>query len=172
LVEVNQKGEVVRTYTFSYGWGIYRVVPVALQTINDYNGSKRRSDFTINLTTLNDLGGPTDIYYRINNGPTRSVTRDGQPRITMQGENNTLEYWSVDSNGIEELPHDILTGIALQKSVGSEMTTGTPTQTMSLPLISAPKIDVTFEIATIVVALVAAALFAVLVMGRRRREPK
>jgi len=121
LVEVNQKGEVVRTYTFTYGWGIYRVVPIALKTINDYDGTVRTNDFTISLTTLNDLGGPSSIYYRINNGPTRSVATGGQPYITTQGSNNTLEYWSVDSNGIEELPHNILTGIGLENTFSTNV---------------------------------------------------
>jgi hypothetical protein len=146
LVEVNQRGEVVRTYTFTYGWGIYRVVPIALQTINDYDGTMRMNDFTINLKTLNDLAGPTNIYYRINNGPTRSVATDGQPHITTQGSNNTLEYWSVDSNGIEESPHNMLMGINLQKNVP-------------------------FEIAALVIVAVIV-VFAVATMKKRRREPK
>jgi hypothetical protein len=171
VVEVNPKGEVVRTYTFRYGWGIYRVVPIALQTIDDYDGTMRTNPFTINLTTLNDLGGPTSIYYRINNGPTRAVASDGQPHITTQGANNTLEYWSVDSNGIEESPHDISTGINLQKNVGSEMRTGTSTEAMPLPPVSARNTNVTFESAAVVVAVVAV-LFAVVVMRKRSRELK
>jgi hypothetical protein len=171
LVEVNPKGEVVRTYTFTYGWGIYRVVPIAMQTINDYDGTIRTNDFTISLTTLNDLGGPTNIYYSINNEPTKSVATDGQPRITTQGTNNTLEYWSVDSNGIEESPHNVLTGINLQKSVSSEISTGTSTAAMPLPPISARNANMTFEIAAVAVAVVAV-LFAVVVMKKRRRERK
>jgi len=149
FVEVNQKGEVVRTYTFTYGWGIYRVVPIALQTINDYDDAMRTNDFTIKLTTLNDLGGPTSIYYKINNGPTRAVATDGQPHITTQGTNNTLEYWSVDSNGITETPHNVLTGISLQKNASSKLSAA----------------------ATVVVAA-AVILFAVVMMRKRRRKPK
>ena len=151
LVEVNSSGEVVRTYTFPYAWGIYRVVPIAMQTINDYDGSVRTNDFTINLSTLNDLGGPTTIYYSINNGPTRTVATDGQPRITTQG-NNTLEYWSVDGNGIEESPHNILSGINLQKSASFQMSTYTST------------------VAIAVVAI--AVLFAAVVIRKRSRERK
>ncbi|HKM78550.1 MAG TPA: aryl-sulfate sulfotransferase [Candidatus Bathyarchaeia archaeon] len=113
FVEVNQKGEVVRTYTFAYGWGIYRVVPIPLQTTNNYDGATHVGDFNIILSTVNDIGGPTAIYYRINGGPVKSVATDGQPFITTTGTNNTLEYWSVDSNGIEQLPHNMLTGISL-----------------------------------------------------------
>ena len=170
LVEVNPKGEMVRTYTFPYAWGIYRVVPIAMQTINDYDGSVRTNDFTINLSTLNDLGGPTNIYYSINNGPTRSVATDGQPHITTQGTNNTMEYWSVDGNGIEESPHNIMTGISLQKSISSEVSTGTSTVAMPLPPVSARNNNVTFEIAAIVVVI--AVLFAVIMIRKRSRERK
>ena len=146
LVEVNQQGQVVRTYTFPYTWGIYRVVPIALQTMNDYDGTVYTSDFTINLSTQNDLGGQTNIYYKINGGPTSSVATDGQPRITTQGTNNTLEYWSVDGTGIEESPHNILTGIGLQNGVSSE----------------------TVEAAVVVVAAVVV-LFAVNMIRKRNR---
>ncbi len=117
LVEVNQKGEVVRTYTFTYGWGIYRVVPIPLQTTNDYDGTTQTRDFNIILSTVNDIAGPTAIYYRINGGPVKGVATDGQPYITTPGTNNTLEYWSVDSNGIEQLPHNMLTGISLSTAL-------------------------------------------------------
>jgi hypothetical protein len=117
VAEVTPNGELVRTYTFPYGWGIYRVVPIPLQTFNDYDGTMHISDFTINLRTSNDIGGPTDIYYRVNNGTVRIVRNDGQPRITTEGTNNTLEYWSVDSNGTEEVPHNLLTGIRLMTMI-------------------------------------------------------
>jgi len=55
LVEVNPKGEVARTYAFAYGWRIYRVVPISLQTISDYDGNVHTDDFTIERTTLDDL---------------------------------------------------------------------------------------------------------------------
>jgi hypothetical protein len=113
LVEVNLGGKVVRTYTFPYGWGTYRVEPIALLSVSDYDGMVHTSDFTINLSTINALGGVKDIYYRINNGTTKSVNDDGQPQITTESANNTLEYWSVDNTGIEETPHRILTGIEL-----------------------------------------------------------
>jgi hypothetical protein len=136
LIEVNPEGEVVRTYTFPYGWGIYRIVPIPLQTINDYDGATHTSDFNISLSTLNDIGGPTDIYYRINNGPTKTVGTDGQPLITTQGMNNTLEYWSVDGNGIAEFPHNVLTGIRLQKNltVASTTVSTAPLAQVSSPL--------------------------------------
>ena len=116
LVEVDPKGELVRSYTFPYGWGIYRVEEINLQTLNDYDGKSHLNDFNVNLATINAIGGATDIYYKINDGSILSVNKDGQPRITTPGGNNTLEYWSVDNAGIEETPHKMLTGIGLNET--------------------------------------------------------
>jgi hypothetical protein len=149
VVEVNPNGEVVRTYIFPYGWGIYRVREIALQTLNDYDRTLRTNDFTINLSTINDLGGPADIYYRINSGTVKAVSIDGQPHITAKGINNTLEYWSVD-NGVEESPHDIMTGIELQ-----------PTSPLSANIVPA--------IAAVAAATLAIS-FAVMVMRKRRNH--
>jgi hypothetical protein len=114
FVEVNPNGQLVRTFTFPCG--VYRVVPIPLRTVNDYDGSIHVGNFNIDLTTINDLGGPASIYYRINGGPIETVAANGQPLITTEGSNNTLEYWSVDSYGITETPHNLLTGIKLTKS--------------------------------------------------------
>ena len=163
VVEVDPAGNVVRTYTFPYGWGIYRVVPIALQTTNDYDGSPRKNEFSINLTTVNDLGGPADIYYRINSGPTKSVASNGQPYITTPGANNSLEYWSVDDGGITEMPHNILTGINLQISASS----GTTTQAMPPWLNSAD--NGIFVIAAVIV-IIATAFFGATIRRKRGRE--
>ena len=160
VVEVNPRGEVVRTYTFAYGWGLYRVVPIPLQTTSNYNETVHTSPFTITLTTLNDLGGPATIYYRINDGPIESVPVDGQPQITTPGSNNTLEYWSVDSNGIVETPHNILTGISLEGSVSTQTTPSSTSSNGS---------GVVFVIGAGVVAVVAV-LFAVVTKKRRREK--
>jgi hypothetical protein len=117
VVEVNPKGEVVRTYTFPYGWGLYRVTEIDLRTSDDYDGNWHSKDFKIALSTVNDLGGLADIFYKINDGPTRSVNIDGQPTVTTEGSGSTLEYWSVDRTGIEQAPHKMLTGIKLDKSL-------------------------------------------------------
>ena len=69
------------------------------------------------------MSGVAETYYRINDGPTKILSVDGQPNITVEGSNNTLEYWSVDNVGNEELPHKILTGIKLDKT---SPTIGTP----------------------------------------------
>lgn len=154
LVEVNPKGELVRTYTFPYGWGIYRVEEINLQTLNDYDGNSRSNDFNINLTTTNAIGGSTDIDYKINNGSIQIVSRDGQPRITTPGGNNTLEYWSVDNAGIEETPHKMLTGIELIESPVNS--TGTVNEPVGY---------------AIVLSLVIVVLAVILSLRRMRKPP-
>ena len=79
-------------------------------TANDYDGLWHTSNFTINMTP-----DPSSVgtYYRINGGATQTVNGNGQPLIITEGENNTLEYWSVDAFGNEESPHNTLTQIKL-----------------------------------------------------------
>jgi len=85
-------------------------------TSDDYDGEWRNRDFAITLTAVDNESGVAEIYYRINDGPVKAVSVDGQPLIATEGANNTLEYWSVDKAGNEELSHKILTGIKLDKT--------------------------------------------------------
>jgi len=55
------------------------------------------------------------IYYRINDGVEKSVSGDGHPEIDTEGDDNKLEYWSVDELGNEE-EHNILSSIKLDKT--------------------------------------------------------
>lgn len=84
-------------------------------TTDDYDGTWHTSDFTISLTAVDDGSGVAETYYRINQGGVKAVSTDGQPVITSEGADNTLEYWSVDNAGNEE-PINILTGIKLDKT--------------------------------------------------------
>ena len=92
-------------------------------TVDDYDGEWRNADFTITLTAADYESGVAETYYRINDGPVKAVSTDGQPLITTEGANNTLEYWSVDNAGNEELPHKIVTGIKLDKVSAQKETT-------------------------------------------------
>jgi hypothetical protein len=85
-------------------------------TIVEYDYFWRNADFSVALRATDDLSGVAETYYKINAGPTKTVSIDGQPRITTEGASNTLEYWSVDNAGNEEFPHKILTGIKLDKT--------------------------------------------------------
>jgi hypothetical protein len=83
--------------------------------INDYLEVWHNTDFQINLTADDGFGsGVEEIYYRLNNGTINSM-QDDQPIINSEGANNTLEYWSLDDQGNEEL-HKFLTGIKLDKT--------------------------------------------------------
>ncbi len=96
-------------------------------TIAVVSGVKGNDDWYVSNTTIylnatDNLSGVNDTYYRINNGPIKKVSVDGQPIITTEGENNTLEYWSIDIAGnIEE--HKIITGIKIDKSPPKTMIT-------------------------------------------------
>lgn len=85
-------------------------------TIDYYDGFWHPEDFAITLTATDDKSGVRTTHYRINDGPNKTVSIDGQPRITTEGADNKLEYWSLDNVGNEELPHRILTGIKLDKT--------------------------------------------------------
>ena len=70
---------------------------------------------TINLTPDYNV---TETYYKINNGPIENVSANGQPFISTEGSNNTLEYWctwDIYGTGLWRFPCT-LTGIQLQTS--------------------------------------------------------
>lgn len=85
-------------------------------TTNDYDSSWHTQNFRINLTGHDDNSGPMETYYRINNGPTKAVSLDGQPLITSEKANNTIEYWTMDWADNEESPHNLLSNIKLDKT--------------------------------------------------------
>jgi len=81
---------------------------------NDYNGKWHTLPFNITLTPDYNV---SETYYSINNGQIFSVTANGQPSISSDGNNNTLEYWSewnVYGTGNMNLTHVTLTGIQLE----------------------------------------------------------
>ncbi len=84
---------------------------------DNYTDFWHTTDFTVNLTP--DYNG-NEIYYRLNYGSVCNVSTNGQPLITTESSNNTLEYWStwnVYETNIVELPHIILTDIKLDKTM-------------------------------------------------------
>ncbi len=84
-------------------------------TSNDYDNKLHNSDFQIALTAKDDLSGVANIYYKINDGSTKTVSEDGEPTISKENLNNTLEYWSIDNAGNEE-NHNFLLQIKLDRS--------------------------------------------------------
>jgi hypothetical protein len=86
----------------------------APSTTADYNGSWHSTDFTVNLSAY-DYFGVNQTYYKVNDGATKTVAADGQPKIAAESANNTLEYWSTDLSGHVET-HQFLQGIKLDKT--------------------------------------------------------
>jgi hypothetical protein len=84
-------------------------------TIDDFiNQGWHNEDISINLFAFDLFSGVEATYYRINDGPVKDVAVDEQPVITTEGPANSLEYWSVDNVGNEEM-HYKITGIKLDK---------------------------------------------------------
>jgi hypothetical protein len=100
-------------------------------TLNDYVNTWYTSDFTVTLTP----DSPVDeTFYRINGGSTQNITFNGQPVISTEGGNNTLEYWSLWN--LIELPHTTVNDIKLDKTAptGSITPNLTETQTRQISL--------------------------------------
>ena len=84
-------------------------------TVHDYDGLWHTTDFSINLLATDNHSGVAETYYKINNGATQRLSVNGQPKITMESPNNTIEYWSTDNDGNEE-EHHIIFNIKLDKT--------------------------------------------------------
>lgn len=86
-------------------------------TADDYDHQWHSQDYVITLSAADEGGsGVNETYYILNDGPVMSVSVDGQPMITTENGSSSLEYWSVDNDGNEELPHKMLNGIKLDKT--------------------------------------------------------
>jgi hypothetical protein len=88
-------------------------------TSENYDALWHNSDITITLSVDDGTGigvsSTNNISYRINGDSVKTVGGSGQPKITFESATNTLEYWSVDDVGNEELPHKVLNDIKLDK---------------------------------------------------------
>jgi len=109
------------------GYNFYVTISGLPQILHDRIASWHTSNFTVNLSP--EMDG-TEIFYRINNGSINTVKINGQPKITSESSNNTLEYWgtwNIYGTGTIDLPKNFLTGIKLDKTapIGS-ITTNTP----------------------------------------------
>ncbi|UCF08388.1 MAG: PKD domain-containing protein, partial [Thermoplasmata archaeon] len=85
------------------------------ETTDDTDPEWHTSDIPVVLFATDGTSGIDDTFYRINNGSVESVKVSGQPIITSEGDNITLEYWSVDNASNEE-PHILVTDIKLDKT--------------------------------------------------------
>jgi parallel beta-helix repeat protein len=85
-------------------------------TSHNYDGLWHTADFSITLIATDVGSGVAKTCYRVNDGLTKTVELDGQPGITIENSNNTLEYWSIDAVGNVESPYKSLTNIKLDKT--------------------------------------------------------
>jgi hypothetical protein len=93
----------------------FGVSPIPPIISHNYDGVWHTQDFNITLAATDSLAGVAEIFYKINGGPVLNITSNGHPKITVEGDNNTLEYWSLDMAGNKESPR-VLTGIKLDKT--------------------------------------------------------
>ena len=106
MVTLTVKDDDGATNTKTKQITIYDVNPPL--TTDDYDGLWHNSDLTITLAATDDYSGVAEIYYEINDGPNQQLTINGQPHITTEGANNSLEYWSIDKAGNEEIHHTLM----------------------------------------------------------------
>lgn len=89
------------------------------ETTDNFDSLWHNNDFTIMLAALDAPENRTGVwrtYYILNGGTPTVLGNDYLVYVTTEGVNNTLEYWSVDIAGNEEIPHNILAGIKLDKT--------------------------------------------------------
>ncbi len=84
-------------------------------TVDDYDGLWHNQNLMINLAATDENSGVYETHYKINKGPAKAVSLEGQPCITSESANNTLEYWSVDNAGNSEAPR-LITDIKIEKT--------------------------------------------------------
>ncbi len=70
------------------------------------------------LEAHDDVSPPEEIttYYCIDEGPQQIYEPYNKPRITEDGGNHSIEYWSIDASGNEEKPHNMISGIKIDKT--------------------------------------------------------
>ena len=107
---------LAKTDLENIGHGYFKNECTPPTTTDNYDGLWHNEDFYINLTAIDDQSGVNETYYIINGGDEQNVSTHGQPYITTENANNTLEYWSIDNLDNEEFPHNFLTEIKLDKT--------------------------------------------------------
>jgi PKD repeat protein len=111
-------------------------------TSHNYNGEWKTSDFTITLSASDSESGVAETYYKVNGGSNRSLSSDGQPQTTLESENNTLEFWSVDIVGnIESV--QVVSEIKLDKT---DPVIGNPTTSPDYEVQAEETVKVTVDV--------------------------
>ncbi|MGE5187679.1 MAG: hypothetical protein ACM3JE_01495 [Betaproteobacteria bacterium] len=88
-IQIPQTAAGMHRLTISDGAASFCLNFTRLPTIvTDYVGGWHNADFTVTITADYVMN---ETFYRINDGITFNVTSNGQPKITSEGANNTLE---------------------------------------------------------------------------------
>jgi hypothetical protein len=96
-------------------WTDYEVNPASP---NGENGWYTVSvEFT--LYPHDDVSLPEEIntYYKINDGSQQIYNSNNKPRISTDQSNNKIEFWSVDAAKNEEIPHKVVSGIKIDRTI-------------------------------------------------------
>jgi hypothetical protein len=72
------------------------------------------SDVEVTLLAYDNDSEEIYTYYKINNGPQQDY--DDPFILSEERSDNSIEFWSVDGIGNEELPHNIIEGISIDKT--------------------------------------------------------
>ncbi len=95
-------------------WTDYEIIPISP------NGENGWYTITVEVTLYphDDISPPEEIitYYKINNGSKKIYSVNNKPQISSESRNNQIEFWSVDAIGNEELPHNIIENIMIDKT--------------------------------------------------------
>lgn len=94
-------------------WTEYELMP---SEPNGENGWYT-SNVEVIFDAHDDVSPPNEIltYYKINDGSQQLYNAQNPPKISSDGSNNKVEFWSVDSAGNEET-HQFITGVKIDKS--------------------------------------------------------
>jgi len=95
-------------------WTNYEINPSVPDGNNDW--------YTVSVefifTSHDDVSLSEDIitYYKINDGNTKIYDINNKPRISTENLDNKIEFWSVDAAENEEIPHNIVNDIKIDKT--------------------------------------------------------
>jgi hypothetical protein len=72
----------------------------------------------VTLYAHDDVSPPEEIvtYYRINDGTQKIYSISNKPMVSSERPDNQVEYWSVDAADNEEIPHNIISGIKIDRT--------------------------------------------------------
>ena len=95
-------------------WTEYELNPASPDGDNDWYTVS--VEFT--LYAHDDVSPPEDIitYYKINGGQQKIYDSSNKPKISTDGFDNTLEFWSVDAAENEETPHNMIQDIKIDRT--------------------------------------------------------